>query len=351
MLTSLAVRSLSRSVVVQLRSRDGCRPLVPRIARGQAERRQSADGRYAMSRDEAQSGRDQQQASTVTGGCGWILSGMAATLAAFGRVLVGGGLAAFGVLQFIYGDFVTGRAAPWPAGWPGQVLWAVVSGALMVVAGVAIVDGRRARPAGLLAGALVLVWALLRHVPAVLADPHGIVLTSAGKALAIVGALSAVAGTARPLERQAGPFARALNAQARWVTVSRWCLGVFLVIGGVQHFVYIAFAAGLVPAWVGHPREWAYAAGVALVAGGLGLLYRHTAPLAALLSGSMILSWVVLVHIPRVLGATAAQARNERTALVEALVMSGCAFVLAEAAMRDADRAVPRSDRPAIRTR
>jgi hypothetical protein len=57
----------------------------------------------------------------------------------------------------------------------------------------------------------------------------------------------------------------------------------------------------------------------------------QTARLAAALSGLMIVSWVVLLHVPRAIAAPEDQLRNEWTAVFEALAMSGIAFVLAGA--------------------
>jgi uncharacterized membrane protein YphA (DoxX/SURF4 family) len=85
----------------------------------------------------------------------------------------------------------------------------------------------------------------------------------------------------------------------------------------------------LVPTWIPGARFWTYFAGVALIAGGAGIIVPLTTRLAASLSGLMIFLWFVMLHIPRALAAPAAQSRNEWTAVFEALAMSGIAFVLA----------------------
>ena len=68
--------------------------------------------------------------------------------------------------------------------------------------------------------------------------------------------------------------------------------------------------------------------GVALVAGGIGLVVPATARLAGLLSGAMIFSWVFLVHIPRALE-TFPGTTGETTAVFEAIAMSGIAWLAA----------------------
>src|SRR5258707_14011722 len=110
-----------------------------------------------------------------------------------GRVFFGFSLCAFGILQFIYGDFVPGRAPAWPPGVPGRLAWAWLSGALLVAAGAALSSGKRVRGPALLAAAMIFGWAVLRHAPAVAANPHGAVLTNMGKAVALCGGALALA--------------------------------------------------------------------------------------------------------------------------------------------------------------
>ncbi|MPZ18520.1 MAG: hypothetical protein GEV06_11485 [Luteitalea sp.] len=102
---------------------------------------------------------------------------------------------------------------------------------------------------------------------------------------------------------------------------------IFMIICGIEHFVLVEFVHTLVPAWIPGPFFWTYFAGIALIAGGAGLLVEKTRRLAATLSGIMIFIWVIVLHIPRAV--TSAGDGNEWTAVVEALAMSGIAFVLA----------------------
>ena len=103
-----------------------------------------------------------------------------------------------------------------------------------------------------------------------------------------------------------------------------------MISSGIQHFLFAQFVKTLVPAWIPPDQSfWTYFAAVALIAGGAGLMVPRTTRLAAALSGLMIFLWVLLLHIPRALGAPdAAQAQNEWTAVFEALAFSGIAFML-----------------------
>jgi uncharacterized membrane protein len=244
-------------------------------------------------------------------------------------VFFGLSLCAFGILQFVYGDFVAGRAPAWPAGLPGRLAWAWVSGALLIAAGAAVTSGKRARGPALFVGGMIFLWAVLRHIPAVAATPYGAVLTGMGKAIALCGGALAVAG-ALPTDGR--------RTNRGLLLVGRVCLGAFMILGGIQHFLYPQFVATLVPRWIPYPVFWAYFAGVALLAGGAGLVVTKTARLAAALSGVMIFLWVVLLHVPRAIAALPAQSRNEWTAVFEALAFCGIALTIAGAHRRGTAR-------------
>jgi uncharacterized membrane protein len=254
-----------------------------------------------------------------------------------GRLFFGIGIVAFGIQQFLYGDFVAGRAPVWPASIPGRLVWAYASGLVLIGAGVAIILGKKVRLAGILTGTMIFLWALLRHIPLVVVDPSfGGAWTNAGKALAFFGGAFAIAGTERAMSnKSAGVVSRRVNSTDGFIYLGRYALGIFMIFSGIQHFLFGQFVALLVPRWIPGPYFWAYFAGVALIAGGVGLMVPKTARLAATLSGVMIFLWFVLLHIPRAVAAR--NDANEWIAVFEALAVSGIAFVLAGAS-RDASK-------------
>ena len=263
-------------------------------------------------------------------------------LAGPGRLAFAVGLAAFGVLQLIYGDFVPGRAPQWPAEIPGRLAWAWLSGAILIVSGAAIVSGRKARWAALLSGAMIFLWALLRHLPELAVNPHGRFLTQTGKALALFGGAFAVAGSLPAVDRSTGAFSRIANSKDGFLSLGRWCFGAWLFLAGVQHFQYTDIVVTLIPAWIPGHYFWAYFAGAALIAGGAGLLLPQSARLAGAMVGSMLSMWVIILHIPRAVAAADPQRRNEWTAVFEALAFAGIAFVLAGSLRAGSSERVPR---------
>jgi uncharacterized membrane protein len=239
----------------------------------------------------------------------------AESLVPIGRLFYAIALLGLGAEHFIFGEFVTGRAPAWPDGVSGKLLWVYISGVFVILAGLSLVIHRLRREAMIGLAFLVFAWALIRHLPIIAGDE---VLagswTRAGKALAFLGGSFAVAGTLPPMK---SPF----------ITLGRFCLGSFLIVSGLQHFKFTAFVVTLIPAWIpGDATLWTRMAGVALIAGGSGLLVRRTAPVAGVLVGLMIFSWFWIVHLPRTFVSV-----SDGIALFEALAFSGVALLVAGA--------------------
>lgn len=228
------------------------------------------------------------------------------------------GIMAIAIEHFVYNDFIIGRAPAWPANVPGQTLWAYVSGAFFLTMGIMILLKIQVRRVALLGASLVFVWAFVRYLPIVISDsilaPSW---TSAGKAMVFTGGLLAIVATSTDLKTLA-------RQRSMLFITGRICLGIFLLITGLQHFIFVEFVASLIPEWFpGNPVFWTYFAGAALLSGGTGLLIPRTATWAALLSGIMMFSWFWIVHLP-----LATDSVSSSISLFEALAFSGIAFVL-----------------------
>jgi uncharacterized membrane protein len=243
-----------------------------------------------------------------------------------GRLFVALAFLGMGIEHFIFQEFITGRAPAWPTSVPGKAIWAYGSGAVIAGAGLAILIRRNSRPLLMLAGILILLWALLRHIPIVAADSLlAGSWTRAGKALMLFGGAFAVAGTLLAENARTTTRLRFINRSDEYILLGRICLGIFLIISGVQHFIFTPFVVTLIPGWFpGNATWWAWFAGVALLAGGVGLLVSRTAAPAALMAGLMVFSWFWIVHIPRTF-----VSRSDGIAVFEALAVSGIAFVVA----------------------
>lgn len=112
-------------------------------------------------------------------------------------------------------------------------------------------------------------------------------------------------------------------------TLGRIFVALSLIVFGVQHFIYGGFVAGLVPAWMPGRLFWAYFVGVAFFAAALGILIPILARPAATMLGVMFFLFVLLLHIPRIVGSSSNG--NEWTSGFVALAMCGGAWILASA--------------------
>ena len=240
--------------------------------------------------------------------------------AALGRLFFAIGIAAFGIQQLVTGGFVR-LVPPLPTWVPSPGLWARLVGLVLVVLGLAIGTGRKARAAAAVLGTLLLLLFLFLHLPQALKNPLvGFMWTNPAKALAMLGGVIILAGA---LPWDDSGLARLFR---KLMPLGPLFLGGFMILGGIQHFVYADFVAQLVPSWIPGTRFWVYFTGIALIAGGLGILIPKTQRLAATMSGIMIFLWVVLLHIPRALADV--HDPGEMSGVFEALALSGVAFIL-----------------------
>ncbi len=230
---------------------------------------------------------------------------------------------ALGVQHFLFKDFIAGRAPAWPKDLAGQVLLAYITGSILILGGVATLIQKNARAALTIVGILILLWAGLRNLYAVLvALDYGGLLTNTCKALSLGFGAFVIAQTFAPEKESAG-FTRFIRTMAQ---AGRYALGLFLFIAGIQHFLFADFVKFLIPAWIPAPLLWTYLSGIALFIAGLAILTGVKASLAANLAGIMVFSWLLVLHIPR---AIAEANQNEETAVLEALAFSGLLFAVA----------------------
>jgi uncharacterized membrane protein len=252
-------------------------------------------------------------------------------LATIGRLFFAVSMAAFGIQQLVAGELVR-LAPPLPAWLPWHPFWVYGTGVLLLAADAAIALRIGARWAAAVLSVMLLLDIVLLHLPKALANAGvGAAWTNPCKALAMLGGVLILAAVLP--EDKAGGSPALEKGFGKLTPLGPVFLAAFMVLGGIQHFVYRDFVATLVPSWIPNPRFWTCFAGMALIAGGIGLLVPKTARLAALMTGLMILSWVVLLHIPRSLAAP--HEAGETSGVFEALAFSGVAFILAAQRRQD----------------
>lgn len=249
------------------------------------------------------------------------------TLLNSGRYFYGLAFLLFGITQFITGMFVVGRAPTWAWATPMVVSsWAYLSGAILVAAGAAVLANKRAREAASIIGILIVVAPVIRYIPLILADKDfGGAWTAFFKSLALAGGSYIIAVSVR--RDPTGNLSFFDNLIGTLAPAGRFLIALFFIAGGIQHFIFYQFVQTMIPAWIPGPLFWTYFAGIALIAAGIGLTIHKTTRLAAILSGLMIFTWMLILHIPRALADP--ENLNEWLGCMETLAFSGILFTLA----------------------
>ncbi len=248
-----------------------------------------------------------------------------------GRIAFGFAMLGFGSVALLYVDFLN-SLQPVPAWVPGYPLLAIVNGALLAAAGLAILADRGARLAGLGVVAFFVCCIVLLHIPSAFTQPE--LLRSPWwirtfESVALIGGALTLAGL------------RESPVRAPWIRAGRIAFGGALPVFGVLHLIYAQNVASLIPPWYPWPLIFAYFTGAAQIAGGLAIALGIRPRLAAVLAGAMYGTWALTLHIPRVscrlLGPCAfldvpgglEAARGGITSLFVAFGMCGAAWLVA----------------------
>jgi uncharacterized membrane protein YphA (DoxX/SURF4 family) len=250
---------------------------------------------------------------------------------AVGRIFFAIGMLGIGFQHFFFRKILPLVAPIWPAWIPGRPFWAYLVGTILVLGGISILSGFKARAAAILLSGLFLLSFVLLHVPANLIAG---VKSLGGWALAIkafslAGCALVVAGTS-PATQAGNSRSSSTGLRDKLIRLGMYPFAIGIIAFGVCHFLYTPYVATLVPAWIPGHVFWTYFAGTALIASGLGMIVGVKARLAATLLGAMILTWILILHIPRAVADPYGDVGNEWTSTLEALAKTGVAFILGE---------------------
>jgi uncharacterized membrane protein YphA (DoxX/SURF4 family) len=232
----------------------------------------------------------------------------------FNAALYGFGALLLGAVGLWFHDFALQWQAV-PAGLPARTLLAHVSGVLLIIGGGATLWRKSERGGALLLTAFYGLWVVAFHLP------------NAFKSAGHIGAWNAPAeisfmamGGLALLAAGAGPMRITLNLVARMLA------GASAMVFGFAHFNYIDFTASFIPAWIPWKVFWAWATGAGHLAAGLAFVSGIQARLAATCLAGMMGSFVVLLHIPRVIAQPEVHA--EWIMLAVSSSMTGAAWLL-----------------------
>lgn len=232
------------------------------------------------------------------------------------------------IQQLVVGGFmpvIIPPNAPWLSGslacvWLISIL--LVSASLVI-----IVSGKYARAASLLMGGFLLLLLIAFHLPYQLkTNLHFLAgWSDAFKILALSGGAFVAAASIATKSR----LVKTIPILQSFIPLGRFFFAADLFVAGIMHFMYMAFVAMLVPAWIPWHIFWGYLAGAALIAGSLGIILNIQLKLAANLLGIIIFIWLITLHIPRAIADPVTGHGNEIVSVFEALGFSGIAFLIA----------------------
>jgi uncharacterized membrane protein len=248
-------------------------------------------------------------------------------LSNIGRIFYGIAIVGTGILTIYYKSFPYWLLPPQFLT-PAHALLAYISGALLVLAGAAIVFKKEIMPISFLLGcALLLIFCFLFLPYDLMPNSNYLHLAlweNAAKELAIAGGAFVIAGCFSAINKN--PLNRFWG---KLVPLGAILFSIPIINFGILHFLYGKEVSSLVPSWIPYPVFWIYFAGVALLGSGIAIIFKIKPGLIASLLGIMVFIWFVILHIPRVIVAPADYLGGEVASAFLALAYSGIAFVIA----------------------
>ncbi len=226
-----------------------------------------------------------------------------------GRYFFAVTIIAFGIIQFVTGDFMAGFL-PVSPDMPGRKLFLYLSSTLLLVAGLGLLVPVSYKQAARFTGWLLLLFVIYPHLVWLLSDLHNPgPWTSIAENIALCGGAFMISGS--PAFFKTGKIIFALS----------------LIVFAIQHFIYADFIATLIPGWIPAKVFLAYFIGGAFLLSSISILTNIKTRLACCLLGFMFLFWVIFLHAPRAF--THAKVEAEWTSLFIALGFCGIFFFLA----------------------
>jgi uncharacterized membrane protein YphA (DoxX/SURF4 family) len=254
-------------------------------------------------------------------------------LSNIGRIFYGIAIAEIGIQTIYQHDFPYILSLPEHFWMPGHVALAFVFGIIFVLAGACLIFKKKTRPVSLLFGGVLLLIFCFYCVPyEFLTSPNYMHLDdweNAEKELAFAGGAFVIAGCFPG--RNENQLTRFLG---KLIPLGAILFAITIVSFGILHFMEAKDASTLVPSWIPYHMFWIYFCGAALIGSGVAIILKIKTGLFAALLGLMIFLWFILLHIPRVIAAPAADMGGEITSACLALAYCGIAFVIAGLAIR-----------------
>ena len=249
-------------------------------------------------------------------------------LSNIGRIFYGISIVVIGLLTIYYRDYPYMLIPPEHLWIPNLVMLAYISGSLLILAGACIVFEKKNMPISIMLGSVLLLIFCFYFIPYQFMVSSNYLhfgdWENAAKELALSSGAFVIAGCSS--EKNKNTITRFLN---KLIPFGSILFSITIISFGIDHFLSAKEAADYVPSWIPYHLFWMYFTGTALIGSGLAIILKIKAGLAATLLGTMIFTWFIILHIPRVITSPVTYIGSEVTSAFIALAYSGIAFAIA----------------------
>jgi hypothetical protein len=249
---------------------------------------------------------------------------------ALGRIFYGSSIAVIGFLTIYYHDFPYMLIPPKHSWIPGLPMLAYIFGGSFVLAGTFIVFKIKTMPVALALGTLLLLIFCFYFIPYEFMVSKNYMhfgdWENAAKELALAAGAFVIASQVGGENKN--PLIRSLS---KLIPCGIILFSITIISFATDHFLFAKEAADYVPSWIPWHLFWLYFTGTALLGSGLAIILNIKRGIAATLLALMILSWFIMLHLPRIIASPVAYLGSEVTSAFIALAYSGIAFAIAGA--------------------
>ncbi len=219
-----------------------------------------------------------------------------------------------GVIGAEFEQLIPGlQPVPSTAEFPSTI--ARFNGILLGALSVALLVKRFKMTSAAILAAYCSAWLIAAHIPQIVLGSFEITrLVSLMEVASIVAALLILAF---------GGYDRSASL-TRFGSIVFGCM---LLLFAAVHFQYHDFIASMIPAWIPFAMVWPWLTASANLAAGLSFLTGVRTSICGALLGTMYISWVPIVHLPRIIAAPTNV--EEWTACALAMTLAGAAWLVA----------------------
>ena len=226
-------------------------------------------------------------------------------------------MVAMGLHQIIQKDFRPEILPPFPTWAHTHTLFPVLTGILLIVAGI-MIAGFSSKNTCIYLGYLLLALIITCQLPYILfigPDKVSSIVTwfSAGQELAYSG----------------GAFVMAGSFSGKPKPIGRIFFSLLIILFGCSHFVFPVDVSAMVPKFLGAPLFWTYFVGIALVASGIAIIFKIWIKVAAWLLAAMLLLFFLFFHLPDAIQNPSVGYGKEIVRAIICLQFFGIAMVIA----------------------